>query len=645
MLQLFRSFFNSKLGVVFTLGFLVLIALAFASADVAGGSMFGGVAGGDRVAVVGDETITTGDLSMNVRSRFDSLREQNPTLTMEAFIAQGGVEDVLNQMVQRAAIAQFGKEYGLRAGDRLVDSEIVKIPAFRGPDGTFDENLFRSALRQRGLTEAVVRSDISSGLVAQQLITPVVEGAKYPDAAARRYAALLKERRQGAIAALPSAAFAPQGAPTDQQLQAYYAVSRDNYIRPERRVIRYATFGIDSLGGRAAPSEAQIAERFQRDQAQYGAREARSFTQLVVPSQDVAQQIVTQVRSGTSLPAAASARGLATAEIGPVTQNELANQSSAAAAQAAFAADQGAIVQPLRGGLGWYVLKVNAIDRTPARTLDQVRGEITQALTEEQRRAALADLGARIEEEIDEGRTLSEVAQELGAEVQTTRPLTAEGRVYGDPEATAPEVLQPAVATAFQMEEGQPQVAEVVPGQTYLVYDVAQVTPSAAAPLGEIRDDVVQAWRRDQGFEAAGQAARRVMERVAKGASLAEAIRAEKVSLPAPDSISMSREELAQAGQVPPALALFFSMAEGTVKRLAAPGRNGWLVAELEDIEVGALSADDPLIASTRQQLGSAAADEYSQQFVTAAQRHVGIERNEDAIAAVKAELAGSIGG
>jgi hypothetical protein len=61
MLQLFRNFFKSKLGVLVTLGFLALIALAFASSDVANSSLFGGVSGGDRVAVVGDERINSAD--------------------------------------------------------------------------------------------------------------------------------------------------------------------------------------------------------------------------------------------------------------------------------------------------------------------------------------------------------------------------------------------------------------------------------------------------------------------------------------------------------------------------------------------------------------------------------------------------------
>jgi len=48
MLNFFRSFMHSRIGVFLALGFLVLIALAFAAADVTGSGQFGSVTGGDR---------------------------------------------------------------------------------------------------------------------------------------------------------------------------------------------------------------------------------------------------------------------------------------------------------------------------------------------------------------------------------------------------------------------------------------------------------------------------------------------------------------------------------------------------------------------------------------------------------------------
>ena len=63
MIQFFRSFFQSRIGVGVTLGFLVLMAFAFASADISGSGTFGGIGGGEKVATVGKRTVTTSALS------------------------------------------------------------------------------------------------------------------------------------------------------------------------------------------------------------------------------------------------------------------------------------------------------------------------------------------------------------------------------------------------------------------------------------------------------------------------------------------------------------------------------------------------------------------------------------------------------
>jgi len=640
MIQLFRNFFKSKLGIVITLGFLGLIALAFASSDVANNSVFGGVSGGDRVAVVGDRRIDVAELSMNMTNALEEARQTDPTLTMQAFIAQGAMEDVLAQLLQRTSLAEFARLHGMRAGKRLVDSELLKIPAFRGPDGEFSQEAFRTAMAQAGLTEAAFREDMELGLLARQLLTPITFSPAVPASFGRHYASLLREQREGSIATLASASFAPTRAPTNAELQAFYRANSTDYIRPERRVIRFASFGIEALGDLPAPTPAQISERYQRDRAQYAAIERRRFTQLVVPTQDAAQAIVAEVRGGKTLDAAAREKGLATAAVGPVTRTEFASAASAAAAQAGFAAGEGAMVQPSRGGLGWYVLRVDAIDRQPARTLEQVRGEISAVLAEELKRAALADMTADLEEEFDGGQSLADTARELKLTLTRTAPATADGKVYGTAD-TVPPILGRVLQVAFDMEEQEPQLAEIVPGETFLVFDVVEITPSATAPLAEVRAEVTAAWRLDQGSRLAKAAADRILARVGRRQSLAAAVAAETTPLPAPSRIDLNREQLAALGRVPSELALFFSMAQGTTKRLEAPADAGWYVVHLARVEAPQVAADDPIVLATLQQLAQVSGEEYVRQFVTAAQAEIGVERNATAIRSVEAQLTG----
>lgn len=643
MLQFFRNIFKTKIGLALTIAFVALIGIAFAVGDVASNSSLGGVSGGDNVAVVGDDKIAAAEFSQAASTSLEQLRQQNPTLSMAAFVEQGGLDQVLDQLLDRSALRWWGNEHGLRAGDNLVNSEIRRILGFAGPDGQFSDAVYRQALAQRKLSDAQVRRDLGSGLLAQQVLVPPAFGAKMPQKMAMRYAALTKERRQGAVALLPSAAFAPTGAPTQAQLAAFYAANKSEFIRPERRVLRYAEFGVESLGSQT-PTAAEITARYNRDKAaKYVGKELRTFTQLIVPTQQAAVAIAK--RGAGALESAAREAGLETVKVPATDKAALTSTASNAVADAAFSAARGTIAVPARGGLGWYVIRVDSVDQTASRSLDQARGEIVAALTAEKTTRALGDLAADVEGKLDEGSSLSDIARSLKVEPKTTPALVADGRVYGVTGQTAPPILAPVLQAAFEMEEGQPQLAAVPGTQRFLVFETTRITPSAAAPLKEIAADATAAWRLDVGAKAARAAADRVLAKVKRGTSLAAAIAEEKRSLPTPNMVNMTREELVTQGQrVPPPLALLFSMAKGSVKKLEGPNNAGWFVVSVASVEPGKIAPGDPLLAQAGGALGQLLGREYSDALRVAIRKEAGIERNDEAIAAVRKQLTGGDG-
>ena len=202
--------------------------------------------------------------------------------------------------------------------------------------------------------------------------------------------------------------------------------------------------------------------------------------------------------------------------------------------------------------------------------------------------------------------------------------------------------LAPVLALAFEMEESEPQLAETVPGQSFMVFDVSDVTASAAAPLAEIREDVTLAWRRDRGMAAAGEAAARVLQRVRSGQALTAALAEEEKNLPAPQPVSMNRNQLAQQGQqVPPPLMLLFSMAEGTAKTIEQEQGLAWFLVQLDDIATTDLPANSPAVTAAAQQLASSAGDEYAEQLIRAVEEALEVETNQAAVDAVIAQLTG----
>ncbi len=646
MLSLFRKLIHSRIGALFALVFIGLLALAFAGADVSG-LRVGQSADGEAAAKVGHAKVGVDELGKTITTAFEQEREQNPTLTMRQFLAQGVMNDALSGLADRAAMQEWAAKNGMGVSDRLVDSEIAKQPAFQGPDGKFSDAVYRAFLAQRGMTDAAVRKSITQSLIARQVLSPVAPGAAMPASAVARYAAMLKEKREGDIAFLPSIAFAGKDKPSDAVLATYYKANAARYQQPERRTVRYAVIDEASLPNVPAPSDADIAARYKAKADVYAASETRTITQVVVPTEQAAQALAAQVSAGTSIEAAARAKGLAASKIADLTRDKLAAQSSPAVADAVFAAAQGKVATPAKSGLGWHVIRVDAIVKKPGKTLEQARPELVAELTTEKRHAALLDLSSRLEEQFENHTGLADVAKAQGVTLTTTPALTADGSVFGQPGQKAPADVAALLQGAFALEhEGEAQVAPLADGKRIAIFDVGQIMPAAPAPLDQIKDQVMRDYATEQGAAKAKDASAKVLAAMAKGTSLADALKGVGVTLPPAQPVAITREQLAamqQSGrQLPPPLVLLFAMSKGTSKPLAAPGNAGFYVVSLKTVTPGVIPAGDPFLAQAGKQFGLDMGREVAEELRTAIRNQVGVTRNETALRALNAKLVGN---
>lgn len=639
MLQVFRKFFHSSVGVFAALGLIVMLAMAFAAGDVSNMISSGSITGGDRVAKVDGTAIGTAQLTKQMQQAVEITRQQQPGVTMKSFLAEGGLDLVLDQIIDGEAQMAFGRKVGIVAGKRLVDSELAKIPAFQGAGGKFDQNAYLQVLAQRQMNDADVRDSFARDLVSRQLLAPAQFGAALPQSAVVQYASLLKEHRAGSAAMLPSAAFAPKGLPTQAEVTAWYNNHKAAYTVPERRVIRYARFDESVIKQSSAPTDAEVAARFKANAAQYGASETRKVSQVIVISESMAKDIAAAVAKGESLEAAAKAKGLSVASLGAVSKADLTIKSSAAVAEAAYAAKAGAIAGPVKGALGWALVRVDAIDAKPARTLEQVKGEITAALTEEKRKQALAALTEKVNDDFGKGGALSDTAKELGLTMAETPLLTAKTPAG----MGLPAELASILPAAFGMDhEGQPQISELVAGKSFVIFDVTKIVPAAPAPLDQISAQVMADIQLEKGSVAARAAAMKLLAAGKKGGDLAAEVAKLGVALPPVQQMNLGREEImSRGGQIPPAVALFFGMAPGTTKLIPIAGNKGFMAVQLKAITPGAVAANDPLVGQVKGELGNLAAREQAESLRRAIRTEVKVERNESTIKTVAGQLAG----
>lgn len=633
MISSFRRMLASRWGAALALAFVVLMGFAFALSDVTGSGSFGGLGGG-HVAKVGDRKIGLGEFDDMLQNALRAERRDNPTLDMTQFVESGGMDATLDRLINRYALSIFGEEHGVAVSKRLVDSELRQLPGVNGPDGRFSQQAFESFLQGLDLTEDMIRDDFRQNLFAQQILPVAGAGAPVSESYVLPYASLLLERRAGDVALIPAQAFLPKTGPTEAQLQSYYTANSARFTIPEKRAVSYALFDASIIGNKADATTQEIADYYKTNAKQYAATQTRDLSQLVFPTEAAAKAALAKINGGQSMDAVARELGLSVTASNGVDRATLTSSASKAVADAVFATPAGKTAAPVRGGLGWYVVRVNAVKDIPARTLASVSAEIARTISSEKRVEVLSDLTSEIEDEFAGGSTIADMAKANGLKVETTPLLFANGQNPSAPGYKPIAEMARILPAAFEMEsDGEPQLIELVPGERFAMIAVADFQEAAPPPLADVRDLIVQQWALAEGAKKAKAVAGQVQKAVLSGKGLAEAMQAVGVPLPNVESVAGSRADLNREGQqMPPPLAMMFAMKKGTAKTLDAGGDRGWFVVKLNEVIKGDARGNKELLAARREELLDLLQQEYAAQLINAARAEVGVSKNEDAL-------------
>lgn len=647
MLAVFRRFIKSRFGAIIAVLFLAVIAGAFVLGDLTSGQFGSTLGGGGTAAKANGQKLSQTEFQDRVQRVFENARRSNPALTIGEFFAQGGATQVFDQLVASLSLRAFADDQGVHISKRLVDAQIAQIPAFQDAAGNFSQDNFRQLLVRERLTEQALRDDISREILQRQLLGPVGLGVKLSDSMVLPYASLLLEARQGTIAAIPAVAFLDDKAPTDAQLADYYKRNADRFTIAEQRRIRYAVIDAERFAQASQPTDADIAAAYNQNKASYAAKQTRNVEQLVLPTQAAAKAVADQVKGGKTLSAAAQGAGLAVATLSDQSQSALTSAAGKAVADAAFATKQGDLAGPVRGSLGWVLLRVTAINQTPARPLAAVRDELVATLRVQKEKSLLTEFTGKLEDAIADGGTFDEVVKDNGLKLETSPLLLATGKQVEDQAYVVAPDVQPLLAPVFAMSaDDDAQLVPITPDKRYALIAPGDIVAAAPPPLAKVKPIVQAQYKLNQGNEKAKKLAEDIRAKVAKGMKLADAIAAAGVKLPAPQVLGGRRADIMRGEQRPPAeVAILFSMAANTVKTLPIGQDRGYFVVQLNAIQRGDAKGQPQLLAQVRDQLGEVVGQEYGQQFERAVEKHLGVTRNAQAVADLRKALAANNSG
>ncbi len=509
-----------KMIMIVVVGFLIV---SFAIWGI--GDIFRGF-GRSTVATVGGTEIGYEQFRQLYTERLQQIGAQiGRPVTPDQARAAGLDRQILQQLIAETALDERAHSLGLGITDEAVAQQIHAMPAFQGPGGRFDANIFLQRLRAAGYTEARFVAEQRRFIVRNQLTSSVAGGGTTPKTmveAANRYQ---NEKRDIAYVTLGAAQAGDIPQPTPEQISTYFDAHKAQFRAPEYRKIVILPLSPADIAKWVQVSDEDARKYYDSHRARYVTSGLRQLQQIIFPSMEEAKAAKAKIDAGVPFTTIASERGLSEKDIdtGPVGKT---GALAPAVAEAAFALPEGGVSDPVQARAGVALVKVLKIEPDKVKTFDEAKDEVKAELTQERARSELNEKHDKIEDERAAGLTLAETAQKLGVVANTIEAVDRTGRgpdgapVVGLP---SPDLL----AQAFNTEPGVETDPIRTPDGGYIWYEVAGITPSRERTLDEVREQVTQKWRDAQIAERVKAKADDLVAKIKAGASLADLAAAE----------------------------------------------------------------------------------------------------------------------
>jgi peptidyl-prolyl cis-trans isomerase D len=509
-------------------GFFLIMVAAFIIWGI--GDVFRLVGTSTWVAKVGDQTIEGAVFQAEYqRELSQATRSLPPGQDASADLKRSVGDQALQRLIGQAALDQELRRLRVVTPDAAVRDATYAMPAFRDKDGKFSRPVLEAVLRNQGLTEQRFVELIRGELAQRQVLEAVAAGAAAPQAEAIPLYQSQFEKRSADMVEFPFAAeTAP--APADAELQRWYDNHLDRYGTPELRRIKAIVLSPQTLAKDIPLSDDDLRAAYNQRKTEYVTPEKRSAQVISAPDEAKARALADQWRGGadwTAMQAAAQQGGASAVALDNATQQEFPD---ADLAKAVFAAPADTVSEPVKGALGWYVLKVAKVTPGSERTFDDVKEALRNRMLAEKATDLMYERANKIDNLLGNGTSFDQMPGDLGlAGVAGT--LDAKGNTKDGTPAPIPgavELKAALVAVAFQAQKGDaPQLTEVqtpsVGGSAYYAVSVEDIMPPAAKPFDEVKQQVTDDWTAAQQRHAAEEKAAKLLTALKGGQSMADA--------------------------------------------------------------------------------------------------------------------------
>ena len=507
-------------------------------------------------ARISDAVVTAGSRQISsdqFKRMFDNFKrgaeqQSGQQISLQDAIAQHLDTRVLQEVATTEAFAEFVHGSGILPAANLIADAIRKQPAFFDPvSGRFDKTAYEQKLAENQLTPAMFESILTDEIAQAHLQAGFQAGFKAPLTYEAVIASYELEGRSLSYFLVDPSKLPEPATPTDAQLQSFMTQNAAALKRPEFRTLTVLRFSAKALAPSLTADPAAVEKLYNFRKDSLSSPEKRSLVEVPAKDAATAQAIVAKLKAGVAPDVAAKSIG-----VQPIVYTDAAKAAVAdpTVATAAFSMNAGEVSGPIKGALGYAVVKLASITPAKTATLDSMRPQLEAQVKSDAAAQKVYDAVQKYDDSHSGGASMTDAAKAAGGTPVSLGPISAQGMdLTGHP---APGLTPKLLKDAFSLAQGAESDMEDEGQGEYFAVRVDKIAPPALPTLAEIKEPLIRYFKAKALSQAVQAKAETLVQAIHKGQTLEAA--AASVGATVGHAPNVTRAAMAQNRSLSPEL-------------------------------------------------------------------------------------------
>ncbi|MCP5277596.1 MAG: SurA N-terminal domain-containing protein [Thiobacillus sp.] len=465
-------------------------------------------------------TVEGEDISQ--RDFLKALRDQQ-----EAMGAQ--VEDkalrqlVMDQLVHTTLLTQAAFKSGFTILEPQILSMLSSLEAFQ-ENGQFSQARLDTWLRSRGMSQGELMGMLQQDQLLRQIQVGLGEGALVPRPSVVQMAGLIGQQREVNEIGFEAQDYTAQIKLDDKAVQAEYEANKDKYATPRQAKFQYAVLSQTLLEQGIQVSDEEAKKYYEANQARYQEPERRRASHILIQAPEggdaatkaaakaKAEQVLAEVRKTPGKFADLARQhsqdpgsGQNGGDLGAFTRDMMVKPFS----DAAWSMKPGEISGLVESQFGFHIIRLDGVLPGAKMGFDVVKGEIQQALRQQEAQRRFAEAAERFSNMVyEQPESLEPVAKEFGLKLETTDWVHERST---SPAFLANKRLMESLFSEDSLNKHHNVEAVEVAPNTLVSARVLEFRPAGLLPLAAVAQDIRASLTKAQAGKLATEAGQKAL--------------------------------------------------------------------------------------------------------------------------------------